>query len=244
MRRRGRRLGAVAAAALLVTAGLAGLGAIGIVTEPASAATEPAGPAVVVGCVGVDPGTAVAQIRVGFVTSGPDGLYRAVLAGPSGPVQGEGRVVGGRGLVIVPSAGPGEYDDLALTDVDTGQSVDRGPLGDALPFRVGSDAIACDPAGLVVPTGDTTPATTPPATGPAPTDPPATDPTVAPTPEPTGSPTPDISTASPLATGASDSSSTDTPPWLLLAIPGVLLAGGGAFLLVRARSGSRSRPAT
>jgi len=199
---------------------------------PASAVTEPGGPAVVVGCLGVDPGATGPQIRVGFVTSGPDGLYRAVFAGPSGPVQGEGRVAGGRGLVIVPSTGPGDYGDLVLTDVDTGQAVDRGPLGEVLPFAVGDEAVACDPAALVVSTGNT-----------APTNPPATESTV-PTSDPTGVPTPDISTAAPVAPTAPTTTTTDTPPWLLLVIPGVLLAAGGVFLLVRARSGSRSRPAT
>lgn len=199
---------------------------------PASAVAEPTGPAVVVGCLGVDPGATGPQIRVGFVTSGPDGLYRAVFAGPAGPVQGEGRVAGGRGLVIVPSTGPGDYGDLVMTDVDTGQAVDRGPLGDELPFAVGDEAVACDPAGLVVPTADPTPAT-----------PPVTESTIAPTPEPTDVPTPDISTAAPVpATAASTTS--DTPPWLLLTIPGVLLAAGGGFLLVKGRSDSRSRPAT
>jgi hypothetical protein len=232
MRRRGQGLGHVA---LLVLVGLTGSGltaTLGAVGSPASAATEPTGPTVLVGCLGVDPGATGPQIRVGFVTSGPDGLYRAVFAGPSGPVQGEGRVAGGRGLVIVPSTGPGDYDDLVLTDVDTGQSVDRGPLGDSLPFAVGDGAVACDPAALVVATGDTTPTTIPTATA-----------STVPTPDPTGAPTPDISTAAPAPVTAT-STTTDTPPWLLLLIPGVLLAAGGIFLVLRGRSDSRSRPAT
>ncbi len=230
VRRRGRGvgdLGRVAVGALMLVAGPV------VLAAPVSAVTEPGGPAVVVGCLGVDPAPTGPQIRVGFVTSGPDGLYRAVFAGPGGPVQGEGRVAGGRGLVIVSSTGSGDYSDLVLTDVDTGQSVDRGPLGDELPFAVTDEAVACDPAALVVPTGDTTPPTTPPAT----------ESTVAPTPDPTGVPTPDISTAAPVPATATSTES-DAPPWLLLLIPGVLLAGGGVFLLVRARSDSHSRPAT
>jgi hypothetical protein len=221
-------LGRVSAIALMLLGGLV------VLVAPASAVTEPGGPTVLVGCLGVDPGPTGPQIRVGIVTSGPDGLYRAVFAGPAGPVQGEGRVAGGRGLVIVPSTGPGDYGDLVLTDVDTGQSVDRGPLGDELPFAVGEEAVTCDPAALVVPNGESTPPTAPP-----------TESTVAPTPDPTGVPTPDISTASPVpATTATSASTSDTPPWLLLVIPGVLLAGGGVFLLLKGRSDSRSRPAT
>lgn len=226
VRRRGRGVGCVAAAAGLT------FGAVVALATNGWAVTEP-GPTVVVGCLGVDPGATGSQIRVGLVVSGADGLYRAVFAGPDGPVQGEGRVAGGRGLVIVPTTGAGTYDDLVLTDVDTGQAVDRGSLGDALPLTVGEKAVACDPAALVVSTGETTPATTP-----APTDA-----TVAPTPDPTDVPTPDISTAAPVGAEA-PSTTTDTRPWLLLVIPGVLLVIGGVVLLVRARSGSHSRPAT
>ena len=189
-----------------------------------------------VGCLGVDRSGTGPQIRVGFVVSGPDGLYRAVLAGPTGPVQGEGRVTGGRGLVIVPTVGSGSYDDLVLTDVDTGQAVGRGPLGDLLPFAVRDEAVACDPTTLVAPVGSTTttvPAGVVPSTGGGAAS--STTTTVA--------STPDISTAAPAPASAS-TSTTDTPPWLLLAIPGVLLVAAGVVLLVRARSGSRSRPAT
>jgi hypothetical protein len=224
VRRRGLGLGCVAAVVAL-------LGSVAVGADPAAAVTEPGVPTVVAACLGVDPGATGSQIRVGVVVSGPDGLYRAVFVGPDGPVQGEGRVAGGRGLVIVPSSGVGDYDDLVLTDVDTGQAVDRGPLGDVLPLTVGDDTIPCDPAALVVP-NDTTPTTPTP-----------TDATVAPNPDPTDVPSPDVSTAAPLA-GRAKSTTTETPPWLLLAIPGTLLVIGGVVLLVRARSGSRSRPAT
>lgn len=225
VRRRGLGLGSVAAALVLA------LGWAGAFAAPVAAATDLA---VVVGCLGVDPGSNGPQIRVGFVVSGPDGLYRAVLTGPSGPAQGEGRVAGGRGLVIVPSSGAGDYDDLLVTDVDTGQAVDRGPLTDALPLTVGDKAVACDPAALVVPTDESTGPST--AATPEPT---------APTPTATDAPTPDISTAAPLASDATTSSTTsEAPPWLLLAIPGALFVIGGVVLLIRARSGSHSRPAT
>ncbi len=228
MRRRGRSLGCVAIAALSAVGWLVVNGA------GATAAPAPGAPSVVVGCLGADPGATGSQIRVGLVVSGSDGLYRAVFAGPAGPVQGEGRVAGGRGLIIVPTTGAGRYDDLVLTDVDTGQAVDRGPLGDALPFEVSDSTVACDPAALVVPTGDTTVTTPPPSDTVAPT----------PTSAPSDTKTPDISTAVPLATGAEATTTTDTPPWLLLAIPGLLLVIGGVVLLVRARSGSHSPPAT
>ncbi|MGZ8753344.1 MAG: hypothetical protein ACXW1S_10230, partial [Acidimicrobiia bacterium] len=86
MRGRGRGLGYVAAVALVGLAGSGFVGVVGAVARPASAVTEPTGPAVLVGCLGVDAGATGPQIRVGFVTSGPDGLYRAVFAGPAGPV--------------------------------------------------------------------------------------------------------------------------------------------------------------
>ena len=228
MRRRGPSLGCVAIAALSAVGWLVANGAA------ATAAPAPGAPAVVVGCLGVDPGATGSQIRVGLVVSSADGLYRAVFAGPAGPVQGEGRVAGGRGLIVVPATGDGRYDDLVLTNVDTGQAVDRGPLGDDLPFTVGASAVACDPAALVVPTGDPTVTTPTPST------------TVAPTPAPTDAPTPDISTSAPLASGAdaTTTTTTDTPPWLLLSIPGLMLVTGGVVLLVRARSGSHSPPAT
>jgi hypothetical protein len=216
----------------VVVLALGWAGALGA-SASASAATDPAAPAVLVGCLGVDPGTNGSQIRVGVVVSGPDGLYRAVLAGPSGPVQGEGRVAGGRGLIIVPPVAAGAYDDLLLTDVDTGQAVDRTRLDDALPLMVGSASVACDPAALVVPADATS--TSAPTTA-----------TSAPSTASTAAPTPDISAAAPLKSAApgSRSTTTDAPPWLLLAIPGALLVAGGIVLLVRARSRSRSRPAT
>jgi hypothetical protein len=223
VRRRGLGLGFVAAVALVAAGWATAAG------PPALAAAAPGAPAVTVGCLGVDRGATAPQIRIAFVVSGPDGLYRAVLAGPSGPVQGEGRVTGGLGLVIVPTTGAGSYDDLVLTDVDTGSAVDRGPLGDALPFTVRDVAVACDPATLVAPTA-TTATTVPSAAGGGSS---TTTTTAA------GASTPDVSTAAPARAKTSD-----TPPWLLLAVPGALLVIGGVVLLVRARSGSRSRPAT
>ena len=228
MHRRWLGLGRIAAALAL------SLGCVGTFAVPVSAVTDPAAPAVVVGCLGVDPGANGPQIRVGFVVSGPDGLYRAVLAGPSGPVEGEGTVAGGRGLVIVPSAGVGAYDNLLLTNVDTGQSVDRSRLDDALPLMVSNVAVACDPAALVVPTDVTSTSTST-----------TTDTTTVPGSAATAAPTPDISAlSSPTRPVADSSTKGDAPPWLLLTIPGALLAAGGIVLLVKARSGSRNRPAT
>ncbi len=242
VRRRGLGRGCLVLSGLAVGVAIALAGAA-TSGSAASAATSPAAPSVLVGCLGVDPGTNASQIRVGLVVSGPDGLYRAVLAGPAGLVQGEGRIVGGRGLIIVPASGTGAYDNLVVTDVDTGTAIDHSRLDGALPLMVSNTAIGCDPAALVVP-ADATSTTLPSSSTSV-----ASSGTSASTTASTVAPTPDISALGSKSSAASASAegvstTEDVPPWLLLTIPGLLLMVGGIVLLVRARSRSRSRPAT
>jgi hypothetical protein len=214
--RRGGR--ALAAALAVVVAG-------GLAAGPAGAVADE--PVVRAGCLGVDPGAGSTQLRVGLVVDGPDGLYRAVLGGPSGPVQGEGRVAGGRGLVVVPVRDEGEYAGLVLTVVGSGQAVRLGALTPQLPVTVGAAPAACDPTTLVV--ADLPPETVESGAG-------TTTTSVGSEP----APTPEVSTAVPVVDDAEPAADEDAPPWALLAIPGGILVVVGIVLLVRARSGSRS----
>jgi hypothetical protein len=200
--------------------GLIGALAAGfVISSPAVLAA--AGTTVHAGCLGVDRAatgdqTRVAEIRVAMRVDAPAGVYRAAFTGPGGPVEGVGQVASGLGLALVPVTRPGSYSGLTLTDVDTGQSVDPGPLTALLPLVVSDTRVTCDVSSLAgaAPSRSTTP-TSPPAS----------------TPDRVGGVVRVTHTA-------------DAPPWLLLLVPGGVLVIGGIVLLVRARSGPRSRGTT